>query len=301
MKATIRGINSEAAARAAYENGDRSNFTANVMMDVIAEGVEFDKYTQRDDVEINGRMDGFYNDNNGTVHIFEMKNGKRFDEKYQAQVNRYAYQVSATVDFHTAITYVIYQNSEEVTVEVNAVEDVKANFFNTKENAEGRSWARIAASKPGYKESRRAKYQAKRDAMSADEKQAVNDAVNAKFRGMSDIEKRAMYDRKKVNRDNNPNSKAQTAAAAKRYKDSRTEEQKEERRAKDRARPVSAEQRAKKKAQVQARNAAMTPEQVAAKKAAAKIYMANYKAKPKTPEQKAKAKAARIAKREMAK
>ena len=298
MKATIRGINSEAAGIFAYKNGDRSNYTARIMMDVIASGVEFNKHVKRDDVDINGIMDGYYNDGNGTIHIFEMKNGKRFDEKYQAQVNRYAYQVSATVDFHTVITYVIYQNHEEVTIEKHSREDVKANFFNTKENAEGRSWARIAASKPGYKEAKNARAKEIRDARSEDEIKA--DSINSKAKrdARSEDEIKADKARRKANRDND-RSRAKVSEASKRFRDNMTEDKKESVRAIARAKTANrtpeqiAADSAKEKVKSAAKKAAMTSEEKADKVAKDKAYNAAYN----TPERRAAAKANQKAKR----
>ena len=269
-----RGRSSEAEIIEAYKRGDRSNYTTNIIMNISEKGVEFGKRISHIEVDSNGIMDGFYNDGNGTIHIFEFKYSNRKPEMYEAQVNRYAFQMTSTVDFHTAITYVIYQNYEECIIAINSVDNVRDNYFNTKDDSR-KIYAAVVDRSPEAKAKRATNERIRR----AERTTTQRDTDNAKKRAVRANRTEEQIAAQKA-KDTTTVARANARDRTRKSRANKSEAEKATARAKRRADIANRtpEQVAKAKAKGKANRAAMTPEQRAKKNAAESARRARIKA-----------------------
>ena len=123
------GIANEAVNIEAYINGEAGNFTADFMRTISEKAVVFNGFFKH-----NGRRhfpDGYVQIGR-TMHIFEMKDGDRYNEKYEAQVMRYAHVMNIAMDFDTVITYIIYGSREEVEIETYHARDIHVVYEATR-------------------------------------------------------------------------------------------------------------------------------------------------------------------------
>ena len=123
------GIAAEARIIESYNNGESGDYTVDVMRAVSENDVVFGGYFNHDG---RGHMPDGYVQVGRTMHIFEMKDGKRYNEKYIGQVNRYAHVMNIAMDFDEVVTYIIYGSREEVDVEVNRAEDIHLVYAATR-------------------------------------------------------------------------------------------------------------------------------------------------------------------------
>ena len=200
IKAMVKGVAAEEIIKKAYINGETGDFTVDIMRNISVTGVIF-----------NGRFnhDGRRHEPDGyiqigrTMHIFEMKDGARYNEKYTGQVNRYAHVMSMFFDFDRVITYIIYGGRKEVDIEEIQVGDISSIYAATRrvddkaynwkvDQRESMTESDKAAQKVasrGYE----AKFRANRT-----EEQKVDDKVkgrakSAKHRANRTIEEKAQY------------------------------------------------------------------------------------------------------------
>ena len=123
------GKDAEARIINAYNNGETGDFTVDVMRAVSKNDVVFGDYFNH-----GGRRhepDGYVQVGR-TMHIFEMKDGARYNEKYIGQVNRYAHVMNMFFDFDEVITYIIYGSRREVDVEVIKGADIHIVYAATR-------------------------------------------------------------------------------------------------------------------------------------------------------------------------
>ena len=172
------GIAAEARIIKSYRNGESGDYTVDVMRAVSENDVVFGGYFNH-----GGRKhhpDGYVQVGR-TMHIFEMKDGARYNEKYIGQVNRYAHVMNMFFDFDEVITYIIYGSREEVDVEVYHARDIHLVYAATRKGDDSdynwrvdRNNSMTDADRDGFNERmrdiRQGKTQEERDANNADQR-----------------------------------------------------------------------------------------------------------------------------------
>ena len=199
----VKGMASESANIQAYINGEVGNFTADIMRNISENDVVFGGR-----FDYNGRRhepDGYVQVGR-TMHIFEMKDGERYNAKYTGQVNRYAHVMNMFFDFDEVITYIIYSSKNEVDIEEMYARDIHVIYSATRSaDDKGYNWkvdqresmtADDMAAQQVVQRGYEAKFRASRTADQKVDDKAKGRAKSATFRANRTIEEKATYNEK---------------------------------------------------------------------------------------------------------